>query len=211
MLTKARPQVKSRGRIALTPTAGAPENTAFMQRFYLALGANLGDRRSALETALEALAAAGIPLDRVSSVHDTAPVGGPEGSPRFLNQVASGPVDSGTPPPRRLLERLLEVEARLGRTRRERNAPRLMDIDLLLYGERVVDEPGLRVPHPRLQERRFVLEPLCELAPELVHPVLGLSMAELLEALPAEEGRPRSLGARAAAPPSSCEPGGAVL
>lgn len=182
-----------------------------MPRFYLSLGANLGARRAALETALRALAGAGIALDRLSSVHDTAAVGGPAASPRFLNRVASGLVDSRTPPPRLLLERLLEIEARLGRTRRRANAPRPIDLDLLLYGDRVVRETGLVLPHPRLHERRFVLAPLCELAPDLVHPVLGRAMAELLAALPEEEGEPRSPGASASCPASSCGPGGAVL
>jgi 2-amino-4-hydroxy-6-hydroxymethyldihydropteridine diphosphokinase len=195
----------------LTPEPGEPENTVSMQRFYLSLGANLGSRRAALETALRALAGVGVPLDRVSSVHDTAPVGGPAGSPRFLNLVASGPVGPATPPPRALLERLLETEARLGRTRRQPNAPRPIDVDLLLYGERVIRQAGLVLPHPRLHERRFVLAPLCELAPELVHPVLGCTMAELLEALPPEEGEPRPLGAAAASATPSCGPGRPVL
>jgi 2-amino-4-hydroxy-6-hydroxymethyldihydropteridine diphosphokinase len=182
-----------------------------MHRFFLALGANLGRRREALQAALRALEGAGVPLDRFSSIHETRPVGGPAGAPRFLNLVASGPLDGRTPPPRLLLERLLETEARLGRSRRVRNAPRRIDLDLLLYGDLVLREPGLCLPHPRLHERRFVLAPLCELDPGLVHPLLGLTAAELLATLPDEEGTARRREPLAGSPESSCGPGRPVL
>ncbi len=133
---------------------------------YIGLGANLGDREGSPNTALERLAELG-PL-RVSSFRETDPVGVTE-QPRFVNAVAELETDLSA---RDLLERLLEIERELGRdrTREERWGPRTIDLDLLLYGDEVIDEPGLTVPHPRLAERRFVLEPLHELAPGLVLP-----------------------------------------
>ena len=112
----------------------------------------------------------GIELVAVSSIRETEPVGFVE-QPRFLNAVAA--IETALSP-RALLDRLLEIERNLGRTRTgPRFGPRTIDLDLLVYGDEVVDEPGLSVPHPRLAERRFVLEPLAELAPELVVPARG--------------------------------------
>ena len=142
-----------------------------MTRAYIGLGSNLGDREALLRSALEQLASEhGIELVAVSSVRETDPVGFAE-QPRFLNAAAA--VET-TLSPRELLERLLGIERRLGRVREgPRFGPRTVDLDLLLYGGETVDEPGLTVPHPRLAERAFALEPLVELDPELVVPGAG--------------------------------------
>jgi len=147
---------------------------------YLGLGSNLGDREAQLDAALGALARCGFEPLAVSSLWETEPVGGPPQGP-YLNRVAGGATALS---PRALLEACLEVEHAAGRERRERWAARTLDLDLLLFGERVIDEPGLAVPHPRMHERRFVLEPLAEVAPEARHPVLGLTARELLERCP---------------------------
>jgi 2-amino-4-hydroxy-6-hydroxymethyldihydropteridine diphosphokinase len=133
---------------------------------YIGLGANLGDREANLRSAVGRLDDLG-PL-RVSSFRETDPVGVTE-QPRFVNAVAELETDLGASS---LLERLLEIERDLGRdrSREQRWGPRTIDLDLLLYGNEVIDEPGLTVPHPRLAERRFVLEPLHELAPDLALP-----------------------------------------
>jgi len=146
---------------------------------YVGLGANLGDREAALRAALERLAAEpGIELLAVSAFRDTAPVGLTD-QPRFLNAVAAVGTELA---PRELLERLLAVELALGRTREgPRFGPRTIDLDLLLHGDAVVDEPGLTLPHPRLHERAFVLEPLAELDPHLVVPGRGPVEALLAE------------------------------
>jgi 2-amino-4-hydroxy-6-hydroxymethyldihydropteridine diphosphokinase len=138
-------------------------------RAYVGLGANLGDRESTIRRAIELLAAEpAVEVIAVSSLRETDPVGYAE-QPRFLNGVAAVETELG---PRILLDRLLAVERELGRVRDEgpRFGPRTIDLDLLLYGDEVLDEPGLTVPHPRLAERLFVLEPLYELDPELTLP-----------------------------------------
>jgi len=143
-----------------------------MTRSFVGLGANLEDPRGQIERAIELLAAEdGIELVAVSSLRETDPVGY-EDQPRFLNGAAELRTSLRA---RELLERLLAVERRLGRVRGDgpRFGPRTIDLDLLLFGEEQIDEPGLRVPHPRLHERRFALEPLAELDPELDVPGLG--------------------------------------
>jgi 2-amino-4-hydroxy-6-hydroxymethyldihydropteridine diphosphokinase len=139
-----------------------------MPRVYIALGGNLGDRRANLERAVELLDAdPALELVAVSSLRETDPVGYEDQS-RFLNGALAADTALS---PRELLDRLLAVERELGRDRRgPRFGPRTVDLDLLLYGDDTVDEPGLTVPHPRLAERRFVLEPLAELDPELALP-----------------------------------------
>ena len=139
-----------------------------MTRAYVGLGANLGDREGSLRAAVDALAALpGVRVAAVSSFRDTAPVGYVD-QPRFLNGAVALDTTLGA---RELLDALLEVERSLGRTREgPRYGPRTIDLDLLLYGDETIDEPGLRVPHPRLSERAFVLEPLAELDPGLVVP-----------------------------------------
>jgi len=140
-------------------------------RTHVGLGANLGEREETLRRALELLAAtAGIEVVAVSSFRETDPVGHLD-QPRFLNGAA---VLETSLSPRELLDALLAVERELGRTREgARFGPRTVDLDLLLYGDAQLDEPGLTLPHPRLHERRFALEPLAELDPELVVPGRG--------------------------------------
>jgi 2-amino-4-hydroxy-6-hydroxymethyldihydropteridine diphosphokinase len=138
---------------------------------YVALGSNLGAREQHLSAALAALRATpGIRSLAASHVYETRPVG-PGAQGCYLNAVARLETELA---PRALLERLLAIERSEGRERGPlRDLPRSLDLDLLLYGDRRIDEPGLVVPHPRLHERGFVLEPLCDLAPEAVHPTLG--------------------------------------
>jgi 2-amino-4-hydroxy-6-hydroxymethyldihydropteridine diphosphokinase len=140
-------------------------------RAYVGLGANLGDRRRALRAAVDALSAEdGVEVVSVSVLRETEPVGVGQ-QPLYLNGAAELET---TLTARELLDRLLAVEQRFGRIRVSgEHGPRSLDLDLLLYGDEVIDEPGLTVPHPRLHERRFVLEPLAELAPGLVVPGRG--------------------------------------
>jgi 2-amino-4-hydroxy-6-hydroxymethyldihydropteridine diphosphokinase len=140
-------------------------------RAYVGLGANLGDRERTLREAVDALGAEeGIDVVAVSTLRETEPVGVGE-QPRFVNGAA---LLETTLTARELLVRLLAVELRLGRVRIPgEHGPRTVDLDLLLYGDEEIDEPGLTVPHPRLHQRRFVLEPLAELAPGLVVPGRG--------------------------------------
>jgi 2-amino-4-hydroxy-6-hydroxymethyldihydropteridine diphosphokinase len=138
---------------------------------YVGLGSNLGDRGEMILRAVSLLKAdPAIDVLALSTIRETDPVG-IEDQPRFLNGVVEVETEL---PPRELLDRLLAIERRLGRTRDgPPGGPRTIDLDLLLYGDEVVDEPGLQVPHPRLAERRFALEPLHELAPELTIPGAG--------------------------------------
>lgn len=147
------------------------------ERVFVSLGSNLGDREAHFALALRRLAA--LPdtaVEALSPVFETDPVGPPPQGP-FLNAVAE--LRTGLDP-RALLESLLDIEREAGRTREAtRWLARPLDLDLLLYGERVIDESGLTVPHPRLDERPFVLEPLMSLAPRLVHPLHGTRVDEL--------------------------------
>ncbi|HET7743133.1 MAG TPA: 2-amino-4-hydroxy-6-hydroxymethyldihydropteridine diphosphokinase [Gaiellaceae bacterium] len=142
-----------------------------MARAYIGLGANLGPREDTLRLALELIAKEpGVEVVGVSSFRETDPVGVVE-QPRFTNAAAALET---TLSPRKLLDVLLDVERRLGRVRDgTRWGPRPIDLDLLLYSDEIVDEPGLRLPHPRLHERRFALEPLAELDPGLAIPGHG--------------------------------------
>ena len=149
---------------------------------YIGLGGNLGDREALLGAAVRGLAVQpGVELRVCSSLYETAAVGPPQ--PDYLNAVV---VVQTSLEPVELLECLRSLERAAGRERRERWGPRTLDADLLLYGERVVEEPGLMVPHPELHRRRFVLEPLAEVAPWAVHPVLARTVDELLLQLPPE-------------------------
>ena len=145
----------------------------------VALGSNLGDRQALLTEAVARLSALLEGL-RVSTFHGTTPVGVPDPQPNYLNAVAVGMT---TRTPRELLDALMDIERALGRTRPHHAAPRTIDLDLILYGFTVVDEPGLTLPHPRFRERAFVLAPLCEVAPDMVDPVSGKTASALLERL----------------------------
>ena len=147
---------------------------------YFSLGSNIGDRAGNLRNAASQLEATGRLL-RLSSLYETQPVDVPD-QPWFLNCVAAIETQKTA---RELLQLVLQIEAGMGRLRMRNKGPRNIDIDILLFGDRVVDEPGLKIPHPSMHERRFVLEPMVEIAPEARHPELGKTMRELLRALPA--------------------------
>jgi 2-amino-4-hydroxy-6-hydroxymethyldihydropteridine diphosphokinase len=144
----------------------------------VALGANLGDPRLQLRKAVHELACS-IAVDAVSSLYLTSPVGLAD-QPDFLNLVLRG---SCMLPAGELMRRAREIEKRSGRVASVRDGPRTLDIDLLAYGQQRIDVPGLTVPHPRMHLRRFVLEPLVEVAPDWVHPGLRLTAAEMLNGL----------------------------
>jgi 2-amino-4-hydroxy-6-hydroxymethyldihydropteridine diphosphokinase len=143
----------------------------------VALGSNVGDRASHLQYAIARLGRLLGDL-RVSSVHETDPVPADPSSPRFLNAAALGATPLSA---RQLLKELQAIERERGRERPYPNAPRTLDLDLILYGDAVVDELALVVPHPRFRERRFVLEPLAEIAPGLRDPITGMTVGELLQ------------------------------
>ncbi len=145
---------------------------------YLLLGSNLGNRRANLARALEALAEAGVRVIRRASLYATEPVDF-EVQNWFLNTVVEAETELM---PRQLLRVVQGIERRMGRRRMVRGGPRVVDIDILLYGTSVVHSPELTIPHPKLAERRFVLAPLRELAPALRHPAQGRTIAEMLAA-----------------------------
>ncbi len=145
---------------------------------YLSLGSNLGDREANLRAAIAQLKAAG-PLLALSSMYETQPVDVPN-QPWFVNCIAAIETDMT---PRELLQLALQVEATMGRLRMQDKGARKIDIEVVLFGNRVVEEPGLKIPHPAMHLRRFVLEPLVEIAPEVRHPEQGKTARELLAAL----------------------------
>jgi 2-amino-4-hydroxy-6-hydroxymethyldihydropteridine diphosphokinase len=143
---------------------------------YLLIGGNEGDRIGTMTTAREHIEAAAGPIRAASALYETAAWGKTD-QPDFLNQalLVETPLDAST-----LLQTLLSVEARLGRVRKEKYGTRIIDIDILFFNDAIIRETGLVIPHPEMQNRRFVLAPLEEIAPDHVHPVLGLSVRELL-------------------------------
>ena len=147
-----------------------------MDRVAIALGSNLGDRRAHLDYAVSRLEESVSSL-RVSSYYDTEPVGVVGDQPSFLNAAAVGETSASA---REILATLMAIERERGRERPFQNAARTLDLDLILLGRLVMDDEGLTVPHPRFRERRFVLEPLAEIAPELVDPVTGSTIRDLL-------------------------------
>jgi 2-amino-4-hydroxy-6-hydroxymethyldihydropteridine diphosphokinase len=149
---------------------------------YISLGSNVGDRAASLRAALERLRLLG-PVPAISGFYQTEPVELRD-QPWFLNCVAALETNLS---PQDLLHRLLAIEQEMGRIRLRDKGPRLIDLDILLYGHDVVEERGLKIPHPAMQDRRFVLEPLVEIAPDAFHPRLKRSARELLQGLSADQ------------------------
>jgi 2-amino-4-hydroxy-6-hydroxymethyldihydropteridine diphosphokinase len=152
---------------------------------YLSLGSNLGDREKNLADAVDLLAGAGLTILRVSSIYETEPLEVRD-QPYFLNMVVEAASDLF---PKQLLARLQKIELRLGRRRLRPKGPRTIDIDILLFGDSVIATDELTVPHPGLAGRRFVLEPLAELAPDLRHPVTRRTVREMLAAVAGQKVR----------------------
>ncbi|MBI1898009.1 MAG: 2-amino-4-hydroxy-6-hydroxymethyldihydropteridine diphosphokinase [Acidobacteria bacterium] len=149
-----------------------------MKTIYLGLGSNVGDREQALRETVRRLQSPELRITRLSAVYETSPRDA-EDQPWFLNMVVEARTSLF---PMRLLLRVLNIERAMGRKRIFDKGPRVIDIDILLYGKAVIDSAQLVVPHPRMLERRFVLEPLAELAPDLRHPVVLRRISDLLEA-----------------------------
>jgi len=148
---------------------------------YVALGSNLGDREANLKKALAMLIETPhLYVRRVSSFIENPAVGGPEDSPDFLNAAVEV---TTTLSPHALMKRLLEIEREMGRTRDKKWEPRCIDLDLLLFGDQIISDDTLIVPHPLMHERRFVIEPLAEIAPNVVHPTLEIPISMILDNL----------------------------
>ena len=158
-----------------------------MKIVYLGLGSNMGDREAMLKSALDELETPGLRLLRVSSLYETEPIGLRE-QRWFLNLVAEFETELF---PKQLLHRMQKIEMRLGRKRTVENGPRMIDIDILLYGNLAIKTEELEIPHPRYRERRFTLAPLAELNPGLRDPATGETMAEMLAALTGQTARKR--------------------
>lgn len=148
---------------------------------YLSLGSNLGDRAANLQQAIEKLAELG-EVTVVSSFYETEPVEVTSSQPWFLNCAVKLETEKM---PRQLIAGILALEQSMGRQRKQQKGPRMIDIDVVLFGSSIVELPNLTIPHPRMHQRRFVLEPLAEIAPEARHPVFKRPIRELRDALPA--------------------------
>ena len=158
---------------------------------YLSLGSNLGDRKTILRAAIEALSAVNLRVIKMSSIYETEPKDFLD-QPWFLNCVVEAETSL---PPLELLRTLRGIEAQLGSKKEFAKGPRLLDIDILLYGEETVDLPELQIPHPRMLERKFVLAPLVEIAPRLRHPSWPASAVELIAAS-ADQSKVTRIGSR---------------
>jgi 2-amino-4-hydroxy-6-hydroxymethyldihydropteridine diphosphokinase len=156
-----------------------------MKVIYLSLGSNVGDREHNLRTAIDRLAAPDLRVLRTSPIYETEPVDY-TAQRWFLNLVVEAETSLF---PKLLLSRVARIERELGRVRTVAKGPRTIDIDILLYGRAVVETAGLQIPHPRMAERRFVLEPLADLVPDLRHPVAHKTVREMLDAAPAQKLR----------------------
>jgi 2-amino-4-hydroxy-6-hydroxymethyldihydropteridine diphosphokinase len=143
---------------------------------YLSLGSNVGDRPKNLQDALAALPKSGVNVKRISSIYETEPVDYLD-QPWFLNMAVEAETELT---PSKLLQTLREIEAQMGSKKQIAKGPRLIDMDILLFGNEVIDTPDLQVPHPRMHLRRFVLQPLSEIAPTVQHPVSHQSISDLL-------------------------------
>jgi 2-amino-4-hydroxy-6-hydroxymethyldihydropteridine diphosphokinase len=156
-----------------------PEDWAVHKIVYLSLGSNLGDREANLRTAIEKLGEFGN-IAAISSFYETEPVE-VTAQPWFLNCAVKLDTEKM---PRQLISAILALEQSMGRQRKQQKGPRIIDIDVLLFASSVIEIPSLTIPHPHLHERRFVLEPLAEIAPDARHPIYKRSMRELRDALP---------------------------
>lgn len=157
-----------------------------MKTVYIGLGSNLGDRAAHLGEARRRMEELGIRIARASGIYETAPRDVAD-QPWFLNQVVEATTERL---PRQLMARLLRIERDMGRRRRIPKGPRCIDLDILLYGTSIVGAPGLQIPHPRIGERRFVLEPLAELAADLRDPRSGLTIRQMLANVAGQPVRP---------------------
>jgi 2-amino-4-hydroxy-6-hydroxymethyldihydropteridine diphosphokinase len=151
---------------------------------YLSLGSNLGDREAQIREAIARLQKLG-EATSVSAFYETEPVEVDREQPWFLNCALAIETDL---PPLQFLNKMLGIEQSMGRTRNEPKGPRIIDIDIVFFGDDVLDTSELTVPHPAMRQRRFVLEPLAEIAPDMMHPVLKRRVRELLLSLPANSG-----------------------